>query len=220
MDLFERVQTPEGKAALAGKNLPGTMRKVMATYRRLLGDEWAAARGAEAVVYHVAEAVGVPGFLAHPVPMFSPTRAFPNPVLTFANLGGYLNRASYGAFLRLLAAPFRRAINSWRKESLGLPPRRFLASSSYAASRYAGSSAAARASSRPPPTGETPPPLRGTGSWTGGKNGVRRMDWPGSSRAGRRPCTSASEASRDGRRRSSSPPRRRPGAKRGNAACW
>jgi hypothetical protein len=23
----------------------------------------------------------VPGFLAHPVPMFSPTRAFPNPVL-------------------------------------------------------------------------------------------------------------------------------------------
>jgi sterol 3beta-glucosyltransferase len=136
VDLFERMQTPEGKAALAGKNLPGTIRKVMATYRRLLDDEWAAARGADAVVYHpkalggyhVAEALGVPGFLAHPVPMFSPTRAFPNPVLPFADLGGYLNEASYGAFLRLLTAPFHRTINRWRKASLGLPPRRFMAS--------------------------------------------------------------------------------------------
>ena len=136
VDLFERMQTPEGKAALAGKNLPGTIRKVMATYRRLLDDEWAAAQGADAVVYHpkalggyhVAEALGVPGFLAHPVPMFSPTRAFPNPVLPFADLGGYLNEASYGAFLCLLTAPFHRTINRWRKASLGLPPRRFMAS--------------------------------------------------------------------------------------------
>src|SRR5918994_2737631 len=136
VDLFERMQTPEGKAALAGKTLPGTIRKVMATYRRLLDDEWAAAQGADAVVYHpkalggyhVAEALGVPGFLAHPVPMFSPTRAFPNPVLPFADLGGYLNGSSYGAFLRLLTAPFHRTINRWRKASLGLPQRRFMAS--------------------------------------------------------------------------------------------
>ena len=136
VDLFERMQTPEGKAALAGKNLPGTIRKVMATYRRLLDDEWTAAQGADVVVYHpkalggyhVAEALGVPGFLAHPVPMFSPTRAFPNPVLPFADLGGYFNEASYGAFLRLLTTPFHRTINRWRKESLGLPPRRLMAS--------------------------------------------------------------------------------------------
>src|SRR5215211_5591678 len=136
VDLFERMQTPEGKAALAGKNLPGTIRKVVATYRRMLDDEWAAARDADAIVYHpkalggyhVAEALGVPGFLAHPVPMFSPTRAFPNPVLPFTSLGGYLNAASYGAFLRLLTAPFHRTINHWRKESLGLPPRRLTAS--------------------------------------------------------------------------------------------
>lgn len=136
VDLFERMQTPEGRAALSVKNLPGTMRKVAATYRRLLDDEWAAARGADAVVYHpkalggyhIAEALGVPGFLTHPVPMFSPTRAFPNPALPFADLGGYLNEASYGAFLRLLTAPFHRAINRWRKESLGLPPRRLTAS--------------------------------------------------------------------------------------------
>jgi sterol 3beta-glucosyltransferase len=60
--------------------------------------------------------------------MFSPTRAFPNPVLPFADLGGYLNEVSYGAFLRLLTVPFHRTINRWRKESLGLPARRLMAS--------------------------------------------------------------------------------------------
>ncbi len=78
--------------------------------------------------YHIAEALGVPGLLAHPVPMFSPTRAFPNPVLPVADLGGFLNKISYEAFLRLLTAPFHRAINRWRKETLRLPPRRLLAS--------------------------------------------------------------------------------------------
>jgi UDP:flavonoid glycosyltransferase YjiC (YdhE family) len=59
--------------------------------------------------------------------MFSPTRAFPNPVLPFANLGGSFNRLSYESFLRLMTAPYHRTINRWRKETLGLPPRRFLA---------------------------------------------------------------------------------------------
>jgi hypothetical protein len=75
--------------------------------------------------YHIAEALGVPGFLAHPVPMFSPTRAFPNPVLPVADLGGTLNRFSYEAFLRLSTASFHRTINRWRLDTLGLPARRF-----------------------------------------------------------------------------------------------
>ena len=117
VDLFERMQTPEGKAALAGKNLPGTIRKVMATYRRLLDDEWTAAQGADVVVYHpkalggyhVAEALGVPGFLAHPIPMFSPTRAFPNPVLPFADLGRLPQRGE----LRGVPAPAHRTVPSY-----------------------------------------------------------------------------------------------------------
>jgi sterol 3beta-glucosyltransferase len=136
VDLLERMQSPEGKAALSGKNLPGTMKRLMPMFRRMLDGEWAASRGADAVVYHpkalggyhIAEALGVPGFLAHPIPMFSPTRAFPNPVLPFENLGGFLNSLSYGAFLRLTTAPYHRTINRWRKQTLGLPPRRFLAS--------------------------------------------------------------------------------------------
>jgi sterol 3beta-glucosyltransferase len=136
VELFERLQSPEGKAAVSARNLPGTMKKAASMYRKVLDQEWAATRGADAVVYHpkalggyhILEALGVPGVLAHPVPMFSPTRVFPNPVLPFADLGGFLNKLSYGAFLRSITAPYQRLINRWRKETLGLPPRRFLAS--------------------------------------------------------------------------------------------
>jgi sterol 3beta-glucosyltransferase len=136
VELLERLQTPEGKAAVSIKNLPGTIKKISPMYRKVLDQEWEAARGADAVVYHpkalggfhIVEALGVPGFLAHPVPMFSPTRAFPNPVLPFANLGGFLNRLSYGAVLRSMTAPFWLTINRWRRETLGLPPRTFMAS--------------------------------------------------------------------------------------------
>jgi sterol 3beta-glucosyltransferase len=87
VELLERLQSPEGKAALSGKNLLGTLKEIASMYRRVLDQEWAASRDAEAVVYHpkalggyhISEALGVPGFLAHPIPMFSPTSAFPNP---------------------------------------------------------------------------------------------------------------------------------------------
>jgi len=136
VDLLERLQSPEGKAALSGKNLLGTLKETASMYRRVLDQEWEASRGAEGVVYHpkalggyhIAEDLNVPAFLAHPIPMFSPTRAFPNPVLPVADLGGTLNRLSYGAFLRLSTASFHRTINRWREETLGLPPRRLLAS--------------------------------------------------------------------------------------------
>src|SRR3712207_5982733 len=132
VDLLESLQSPEGKAAVSGKNLLTTMKKAASMYSRVLDQEWAASQGADALVYHpkalggyhIAEALDVAGFLAHPVPMFSPTRAFPNPVLPVADLGGSLNRLSYGAFLRVLSAPSHRAINRWREKSLGLPPRR------------------------------------------------------------------------------------------------
>jgi sterol 3beta-glucosyltransferase len=136
VDLLERMQSPEGKAALSGRNFLGTLKETASMYRRVLDQEWEASSGAEAVIYHpkalggyhIAEALNVPAFLAHPIPMFSPTRAFPNPVLPVADLGGPLNRLSYGAFLRLSTAPFHHTINRWREETLGLPPRSFLAS--------------------------------------------------------------------------------------------
>ena len=134
--LLERLQSPEGKAALSGKKFLATLKETASMYRRVLDQECEASVGADAVVYHpkalggyhIAEALNVPAFLAHPIPMFSPTRAFPNPVLPVASLGSTLNGLSYGALLRVTTAPFYRTINRWRRETLGLPPRRLLAS--------------------------------------------------------------------------------------------
>ena len=102
VDLLELAQSPGGRAALRSpKGALRMARGLMPTVRRMLVDEWeaAASSGADAVVYHpkaiggyhVAEAMGVPGFLALPVPALSPTRAFPVPVLPLPNLGGPLS---------------------------------------------------------------------------------------------------------------------------------
>ncbi len=72
--------------------------------------------------------MGVPGFLALPVPALSPTRAFPVPVLPLPNLGGPLNKLSYGTFFRSITLPYRRIVNRWRERTLGLPALPLLAS--------------------------------------------------------------------------------------------
>lgn len=139
VDLLQLAQSPESRAALRSPRGALRMaRGLMPTVRRMLVDEWeaAASSGADAVVYHpkaiggyhVAEAMGVPGFLALPVPALSPTRAFPVPVLPLPNLGGLLNKLSYGTFFRSITLPYRRMVNRWRERTLGLPALPFLAS--------------------------------------------------------------------------------------------
>ena len=132
VDLLELAQSPEGRTALRSPRGALRMaRGLMPTVRKMLVDQWEAAASsrADAVVYHpkamvghhVAEALGVPGFLALPVPALSPTRAFPVPVMPLPDLGGPLNKLSYGVFFRSLTLPYRRMVNRWRKETLGLP---------------------------------------------------------------------------------------------------
>ncbi len=132
VDLLELAQSPEGRAALRSPRGALRMaRGLMPTVRKMLVDQWEAVAlsGADAVVYHpkamggyhVAEALGIPGFLALPVPALSPTRAFPVPVLPLPDLGGPLNKLSYGAFFRSITLPYRGMVNRWRKETLGLP---------------------------------------------------------------------------------------------------
>ena len=139
IDLLELAASPEGLAALRSPRAALRMvRELPPTMRRLLAEEWEAVAStrADAVVYHpkamggyhVAEALGVPGFLAFPIPALSPTRAFPTPVLPLPNLGGPLNRMSYGVFFRSMGAPYRRMVNCWRQRTLGLPPLSPLAS--------------------------------------------------------------------------------------------
>ncbi len=136
-DFPDIVQTKEGRSALGDSGAAlRPLREVAPMVRRVLDQEWEAAQGADALIYHpkalggyhIAERLGIPGFLGAPFPAFTPTRAFPNLFLPGSmNLGGPLNRASYGLFIYLALAPYRPIINAWRRDVLGLPPHPMLA---------------------------------------------------------------------------------------------
>lgn len=132
-ELLELLQSPQGKAALAGKGGSlSLLRQVMPSLRRMLEDAWAVAPGHDLVIYHpkalgghsIAEKLGAPGVLALPLPLYSPTAAFPSPLLPLADAGARLNRASHGLMVRLAAASTRGMVNRWRREQLGLAPLR------------------------------------------------------------------------------------------------
>lgn len=126
---LQLMQTPEGRAALAGNNRLRLMQQIMPMLRNMMDDAWAAAHDADAIVYHpkvlagyhIAEKMGVPGLLALAIPLYSRTRSFANPALGGGNYGPILNKVSYNLFLQAALFPYRRMINAWRKDCLGLP---------------------------------------------------------------------------------------------------
>ncbi len=135
-DVFlDLMDTPEGRAALSGrKTLTWTLRmvrQVRPLMRSLLDAQWASVGGADAIIYHpkalgsvhIAERLGIPAFCAFTLPGMTPTRAFPSPMLPFADLGP-LNRLSHDLFLRYANALFREPVNRWREEVLRLGPSR------------------------------------------------------------------------------------------------
>ena len=103
---------------------------VLPMVRTILDDAWAAAAGADVVVSHpkvlggadIAERLGAGCFLAMPVPLLTPTRAFPAPGVVSRDLGGSLNRLTFMS-MRGITLPFRGVLNRWRAEMLGLPAR-------------------------------------------------------------------------------------------------
>ncbi|MCI3987571.1 glycosyltransferase, partial [Bacillus vallismortis] len=74
--------------------------------------------------YDLAEALHIPAFISHPVPVIAPTRQFTNHVLPFAMRSGTLNKASF-QINRLMTAEFFSLIKTWRQETLGLPDKRY-----------------------------------------------------------------------------------------------
>lgn len=135
-ELIRLAETDEGRAAFeSGGNPFGLLKKVMPAVRKTLDESWAAAQGAQAIVYHpkalagshIAEKLNIPGFLSLPVPLCTPTSAFPLPLLPDLKLGGWLNKLSY-KILPLLSAPYMGAVNEWRERVLNLPRRSFGAS--------------------------------------------------------------------------------------------
>lgn len=132
--LIKLAETKAGRAAVEGGSKLELMKQVQPVIRHMLEDAWAAAQGADAIIYHpktlaghsLAEKLRVPLFLSLPLPMYAPTRAFPNPAFHLP-LGAWANRLTY-AILPLLSAPYMGTVNAWRREKLGLPPRSRFAS--------------------------------------------------------------------------------------------
>jgi sterol 3beta-glucosyltransferase len=128
-EVLKLKDTAGGQAALEGKRGSGLalIKKVMPMLRRMLDDEWAAAQGAEAIIYHpkalggvhLAERLNIPALMSLPLPLYSPTSAFPMPIMPDLKLGGWYNRMTY-SLLRLISAPYAGMINQWRA-SIGLP---------------------------------------------------------------------------------------------------
>lgn len=130
-DMIRLTETSEGKAAVEGGKGFGLIAKVKPMIRAMLNDEWAAAQGADAIVfhpktlgaYHIAEKLGIPTCLSMALPAYTPTRAFSNPILPPA-VGklGVFNKLSYGV-TRMAAAPYIDVINDFRVHTLGLAAR-------------------------------------------------------------------------------------------------
>lgn len=131
-DFLELMQDPQVRRTLEGRGNPvQLMRRAFEVLRHVLDDSWAMAQGSEALVYHpkitggasIAEKLGIPGFVALPIPMLTATGDFPNILIPQRlRLGRWFNRQSHAAFNRIMYAPYRRMVNRWRKDVLGLPP--------------------------------------------------------------------------------------------------
>lgn len=128
LNFHEFLQSPDAQEIMTGNvfaMVRNWRRTIVPTIRETLDATWAAARHAELIVYHpkaggavdVAEATGATLVCAAPFPIF-PTSAFPFLVFS-GSYGPFLNRFSY----RLVSSSqllFRRVLNRWREEVLGL----------------------------------------------------------------------------------------------------
>lgn len=127
------LDTPEGKAAVAGGKGFSAGFKLLKHWRplmmRLLEEEWRAVRSfqPDVLVYHpksfgspdMAAALGVPHVLASPIPGFTPTGAFPSPMLPFASLGPF-NKMSHALAIHGARLLFAKDLKAWRATILGL----------------------------------------------------------------------------------------------------
>ena len=130
------METPEGKAAIAGGQGFSAgftlLKHIRPLMRPLLDREWVVTKAfqPEVIVYHpksiasphMAEALECPAILASPLPGFTPTSAFPSPMLPFASLGP-LNRPSHALVSKGADVIFGRQIRDWRSAFLGLSRR-------------------------------------------------------------------------------------------------
>lgn len=143
-EFLQLLDDPEFKGATARGLGPGAILKLLKRFKPmmagLLDAEWAAASAfrPHAMVYHpkalgaprIAEHLGIDAILASPLPGFTPTAAFPTPLLPFANLGP-LNALSHTLTARSSTLLFGSLLRAWQRRAFGStsPTRRALRSS-------------------------------------------------------------------------------------------
>lgn len=127
------TESKAGQAATEGGGKGfALIKQVMPLLRSMLDDEWAAVQAFQPDVivyhpkslggYHFAEKLGIPAFLSVPLPLYTPTAAYPNPVVPPLPLGAGYNRFTY-KLMGLATAPYMGVINDFRVNVLGLPKR-------------------------------------------------------------------------------------------------
>lgn len=135
-EMLNLIETREGKKViaegsgfLAGLKLLKHVRPLM---EELLRSEWEAARdfAPDLIIYHpkslaslhIAERLGCRAVLGSPLPISTPTSAFPSPVFPMTTLGP-LNRLSHSLVINGADFLFAGTIASWRESCLRLPGR-------------------------------------------------------------------------------------------------
>ena len=135
--LIKLAETKAGRAAMEGGSKRDLIKQAMPLIRATLDDSWTAAQAAQPDIiiyhpkalggYHIAEKLGIPAIFSLPLPAYTVTSAFPNPILmSRARLGGWFNTLTY-RIMPLMSAPYAGTVNAWRAE-VGLPRRGMLAS--------------------------------------------------------------------------------------------
>lgn len=134
-DFLDLLREPEVAAMLGGGRVGwGRMRALLARYRPIMAAVLRAeAQAADAFrpdlfVYHpkalgaprLALHQGRPGVLASPLPGFTPTAAFPSPLLPFRTLGPF-NAWSHVLTARSADLLFRGMLHDWEREAFGRP---------------------------------------------------------------------------------------------------
>ncbi|WP_164861524.1 glycosyltransferase [Microbacterium sp. CPCC 204701] len=119
----------DGMASMSGPSQAFTLaRRMSAAMKKSLDEQWDAAQQVEPTVIvshpkalgglHVAERLGIPMVASLPLPLLTPTAAFPAP-FTAGSFPRSVNRASYH-LVRFSALAYGGMINRLRREKLGL----------------------------------------------------------------------------------------------------
>ncbi len=133
-DMLALIDTPEGKAAIAGgRGFSAGLKllhRIRPLMRHLLDREWDVVRSfaPDLILHHpkslasphLAERLSIPAILASPLPGFTPTTAFPSPLLPVRSLGP-LNGLSHQLAIQAGAMLFGKTIRAWRRGTLALP---------------------------------------------------------------------------------------------------